>query len=466
MTKRGALTKVGGSSMDLKKFVQAALIFTPVGFLPGPALLAGDAPPPTVSAPLAESIPMAKTSHPIAFPAGIPDSVQNGSAMIRLVIEEKGAITQSRVLKASLPQFGEAALAGVKQWTFSPGIDDGKPATMCIDVPVAFDRKPKKTGNFAEPQLAPRTSCALKDGPLGDLPESVADRALPGEIVFECMVGGDGQASGLRVLAASHIDYVLPALASSSQWTFTPAEQGDLPVATKLRGSVFYGDGKVPKPEQTLRMNGFMGADGQPADPAPRLAALVDPVWPYEALLNRESGSATVEFTVATNGVVKAVKVREATRPEFGAALAAAVSALQFEGAIKNGQGTEVTLIQHCEFDLTKRRAAKPDDWVERLIPLAKEKKISGGRGLDEPLAPLYRVMPVKPDTLAEGTKAQSVIEFVIDRDGRCRLPRIVSSSDAACGWAAATAVSQWVFKVPKRNGEPTPVKVQIPFTF
>jgi TonB family protein len=60
----------------------------------------------------------------------------------------------------------------------------------------------------------------------------------------------------------------------------------------------------------------------------------------------------------------------------------------------------------------------------------------------------------------------QAVIEFVIDRDGRARLPRIVSASDEQFGWAAATAVSQWVFDMPRRNGQPVDVRVKIPFQF
>jgi TonB family protein len=58
------------------------------------------------------------------------------------------------------------------------------------------------------------------------------------------------------------------------------------------------------------------------------------------------------------------------------------------------------------------------------------------------------------------------VIDFVIDRDGRARLPQIISATSEEFGWAAATAVAQWVFRPPLRGGQPVDIKVRIPFSF
>jgi hypothetical protein len=45
-------------------------------------------------------------------------------------------------------------------------------------------------------------------------------------------------------------------------------------------------------------------------------------------------------------------------------------------------------------------------------------------------------------------------------------LPRIVSASAPEFGWAAATSVSQWLFKAPRRKGKPVDVKVAMPVSF
>jgi len=79
----------------------------------------------------------------------------------------------------------------------------------------------------------------------------------------------------------------------------------------------------------------------------------------------------------------------------------------------------------------------------------------------------LWRGFPVYPLRLREERPAgEAVIEFIIDRDGRARLPRVVSATQEAFGWAAAAAISQWVFAPPLRKGEPTEVRVSVPVGF
>jgi len=92
---------------------------------------------------------------------------------------------------------------------------------------------------------------------------------------------------------------------------------------------------------------------------------------------------------------------------------------------------------------------------------------VGGAAGLDQRLQPIWRTAPVYPQSL-RGVKpaGKAVVEFVIDREGRARLPRVKSATQPEFGWAAATAVSQWVFAGPVRGGQPTDVKVSIPFEF
>jgi TonB family protein len=63
-------------------------------------------------------------------------------------------------------------------------------------------------------------------------------------------------------------------------------------------------------------------------------------------------------------------------------------------------------------------------------------------------------------------TSGETLIEFLIDEEGRARLPRIVSASDEAFGYAAVQAVSSWRFEPPTRGGRAVVVRVQIPITF
>jgi TonB family protein len=434
-----------------------------------PAAENAEQPNATAAPVLPDSEPSIKTRVAPEFPATLPSTVTQGSAVTRIIVDDHGAITAARVLKASDPAFGEAALAAVKQWQFSAGVDHGKYTAMCLDVPFQFDRAKSNKGELpmGNLSLVPLKRAALQDAPLGDYPESLSGRGLQGQVIFACVVNPDGTASGLRVLRASHADYVVPAIVAAKNWRFTPATQGDLTIASELRGEVYYTDTKTPPRDQVLAANGITAPDGSQPEAAPQPAIMADPVFPYDLLLKGQSGSAAVEFTVAGNGVVRDVHVREATQSEFGAALAAAVETWLFSPAMVHGMGVDVKLLKRAEFKGVPADAKSVDgDWASRLVPLVRENALKGGAGLDGRIVPLYRVPPVRPSTLADDAKAQAVIEFVIDRDGRARLPRIVSASDEAVGWAAATAIGQWVFSAPTRGGQPTEVKVQVPVAF
>jgi len=90
-----------------------------------------------------------------------------------------------------------------------------------------------------------------------------------------------------------------------------------------------------------------------------------------------------------------------------------------------------------------------------------------GAKGLDGRLNPRYRVPPLYPARLlSEKPSGEATIQFIVDRDGRCRMAKIVSATREEFGWAAATAVEQWVFDPPRRGGEPADVRVSIPFKF
>ena len=58
------------------------------------------------------------------------------------------------------------------------------------------------------------------------------------------------------------------------------------------------------------------------------------------------------------------------------------------------------------------------------------------------------------------------MIEVLIDKDGRARLPRIVKASEPALGYAAAQAANDWRFNPPKANGKAVVARVRVPFVF
>ncbi|MDP3070649.1 MAG: TonB family protein [Opitutaceae bacterium] len=425
------------------------------------------------NAAVADSAPLLQTWTPAVYPPEARSARVGGFVTVRIVVDEAGRVTQARVLDETDPRLGENAVTAVRTWGFAPARDAGRAVAMSLDVPFNFDPskpEPKKPGllppAYLLPKPAPREPAELTASPLGDYPESLRDRKLAGRVVFECEVTAEGRAGQVRVLGATHADFVPPALEGSQRWEFKPARQGDLPVRAELRGAVSFDAPRTTR-AAVLAANRLTAPDGTAPADAPRPDIVVDPVWPHAALLKGEKGSASVELIVRSNGTVGEVKVREASAPEFGHALAAAMEAWVFEPAEGRAGPVEVTLLKRAEFTPPAAADEKTDP-LARLLVLARADAIRGADGLDAPLSPVYRVSPVYPAALRSAGKpeGEAIVEFVIDREGRGRLPRVVSATHDAFGWAAATAIQQWVFRAPRRGGAPTDVLVRIPFRF
>jgi TonB family protein len=82
-------------------------------------------------------------------------------------------------------------------------------------------------------------------------------------------------------------------------------------------------------------------------------------------------------------------------------------------------------------------------------------------------LKPLSQRPPRFPLALdGKVATGEALIEFLVDEEGRARLPRIKSRSDEAFGYAAMQGVSSWRFEVPTYGGRAAIVRVQVPVTF
>jgi TonB family protein len=412
---------------------------------------------------------------PPIYPVDALKARRSGIVSVRLIVDETGRVTQARALEDSNEEFVDAALTAVKAWGFAPATDNGRAIASCFDTQVIFSpavgqqkaspaKIPPDTQTFS---AAERTSPDTKHAPPGAYPAVLMERKLPGAVRFSGTVTADGRLIAPRILAASHVDFVLPALAALAGWEFYPAKQGDLAVAAPIEAAMTFDD-IFTKAGEVLAANGITAPDGSAPAVAPLPAFLVDPVWPIERLLKGEGGAATVTFTVTETGAVTDVAVTEATQPEFGAALAAAVASWGFDRPIDGDHAVAVKLMKHAEFKAIPPDAPETNDPLARLAGALRRNEVGGAKGLDEKLAPLYRVAPEYPAALkaGEAPAGQAVVEFVIDRDGRARLPRIVTATQPEFGWSAATAITQWVFKAPHRGGEPVDVKVRIPFRF
>jgi TonB family protein len=432
-----------------------------------PEPLPGDAP--------VSGAALLRTWAPPVYPPDALKERTGGIAVIRMVVDEKGNVASARVLDASDPRLGEAALAAVRKWVFSPALDEGRPVAMSMDAPVEFSpdeaasaRKPGFLPPADQtPQPSQRTPGKANESYSADYPDALLDRDVSGIVRFSCTIAPDGRAVAVKVIVASHSDFVIPALRSLDRWTFTPAMQGDLPIQSDVDGEISF-ESTVRDFGKVLAANHITAPDGSPPSDSPEVRVYADPVWPFEALIKGDGGSADVTYTVGGEGQPTDVEVKAATSPEYGEALAAAIEACYYARAMSAGHPVTTRLMQHADFTAIAPGAGDDSDPVVRLVAAVRAKQVGGTQGLDEKLTPIYRVPPAYPGALrkAGSPTGGAVIEFIIDREGRARLPQIISATNEKFGWAAATAVSRWVFKAPLRKGQPVDVRVRIPFSF
>jgi TonB family protein len=200
-------------------------------------------------------------------------------------------------------------------------------------------------------------------------------------------------------------------------------------------------------------------------DVPPRAAGTVVAGYPYSLLRKGKTGSAVVICAIDQNGVVGETRVSDATFPEMGESLAAALEAQTFTPAKRGGQVT-VSLIA-VEYKFSSDDATVRDDRALLERETKQPDSIAKANKLDAQPKPTATCTPAFPAALrGKADSGEAVVEFLIDEQGHVRLPRIISASDPAFGDAAAQALVAWQFVAPKTGGQPAVVKVKIPVKF
>lgn len=293
---------------------------------------------------------------------------------------------------------------------------------------------------------------------------------IMGVAVVRSVINAAGDVESCEVVGQSEVAFGKAAYEAVLRWKYAPAKkQGaavkftfQVPVAFTLMGEDFR------NPESQI----FGFPPGSPAkvpaeyryDKPPFPVDTPGPVYPYEMWMEKISGKATVAYAVDESGRVIDVQLMEASSPEFGFALMAAIQSWHFEPAALHGKPVRAYARVSSSFDLYQPPGAS-DARLRDLIK--KGQKLGNPRDLDAALTPEFQVSPKYPFALAgEGHAGEAVIEFIIDRDGCVRLPRIISATKPEFGWSAATAVRQWRFIPPRKAGQPVDVRVRAPFGF
>ena len=356
--------------------------------------------------------------------------------------------------------------AALKEWRFAPARKGGQP--VAADIRMAFLFYPPIAAVVGN-QKPPRVTQQMPP----EYPDEMRRSGLIGEVNLSFVVNPKGKVVNPVVIRSNNPAFDQPAIAALLRWRFEPATIDGRPVNARMSVPIIFsfnngwGNEAATVDTSSRRAQANLPEEIR-YDVAPKIRGIVQPVYPYLALREGKNGKAVVMFQINPKGEVAGLKIAEAAQPEFGLALAAAVETYQFDPALKDGH--PVTSILKTEQDFT---SGQIDNLVadEDLSLLRREKKkpetIVGADRLDAPLKPLSRRSPVFPVTLADRLDhGEAMIELLVDESGHARLPRIVSTSNPAFGYAAVQAVAQWLFEPPKSGGKPVVARTRVPFEF
>lgn len=428
---------------------------------------------------LVEGDAYAKVWAPPVYPPELKAQKTPGEVVVNFVVEETGATRDIHVAKSSDPRFNDAVLAAVRAATFEPAVEQGRAVAQGVALTWRFNvpyNPPKTTIPEGALRPLPKTHGVAEFSPDPEYPPHLLEHRIDGAVDVAFEVEKDGKVGEVKVLNATHPDFVRPALDALARYKFKPAMQGDLAVKeTKTASLTFEYEGHITGDKITPFQANALALDKpdtvsaqEICDKEPEILVLPDPVFPLDQLSSAKAGEVDVTFTVNERGLCEGITVGQATSPSCGASVAAALEATVFKPAMRGGQTVAVKMKRHYQFTPPAQAVEADEPADARLLrALRAGETIPGPKGIDGKLKPIWRAMPVYPVALREEhPDGTADIEFVIDQTGRARVPKIVSATREEFGWAAATAIAQWVFDRPTRGGQPTDVRVKIPVKF
>lgn len=94
--------------------------------------------------------PEAKFQAKPSYPFELRNVGMEGEAIVDFVVDAEGQVRNARAIRSTHPEFGDAAIEAVKQWTFLAGQKGGRAVNAHMQVPIVFTlaKKTVTPGNW------------------------------------------------------------------------------------------------------------------------------------------------------------------------------------------------------------------------------------------------------------------------------------------------------------------------------
>ncbi|GAB5558850.1 MAG: hypothetical protein SynsKO_04970 [Synoicihabitans sp.] len=92
-----------------------------------------------VNANVLDSVPKALLTKMPTVPLAHRKATEKGTARVEFVVSRRGVVELAKVLEATAPEYGYAAIQAMSEWQFEPPRKDGKVVDTRLVVPVVFE---------------------------------------------------------------------------------------------------------------------------------------------------------------------------------------------------------------------------------------------------------------------------------------------------------------------------------------
>ena len=401
----------------------------------------------------------------IAFPKGprvVRGSIDIDTAGAAKNFKLEGKASYARAVRPAI----ERSLA---KWQFAPARKDGQPVAASLQLDFVLQVAPNPKVGDKMPEVIKQTRPIY--------PRAMKNSGMVGEVTLNFVVDFQGYVQDPSIVRSNNPNFESPAIDAVLEWKFKPGIKNGVPVNSRMQIPISFSlvddfgrssDVKTaygmnaPTKKQTAQM-----PDGLRYDVSPNPRGVIYPVYPYEMLLDGKKGEATVAMLVTSRGVVAQIAVATETAPEFGYAALAACEYFEFTPAKLDWMPTDAVTSIKLNFNSDSVFVTDEDRDMLRLEKKSPQKIIAAGKLDATPKRIVTRQPPFPLAALQENiTEGEAVVEFLIDTEGKVRLPRIVSSTHPSFGYIAVQTIANWRYEPPKSQGKPVITRARMPFGF
>lgn len=366
-----------------------------------------------------------------------------------------------------------AVETAVARWRFAAS----SPGAFTVRLPVLFMRFRRSVDPNPNPVTPPK-----QIRPPASKEPFFTRLNVQYDVQLKLKIDEKGKVRSASVVRSNNPAFDQAAIEAALQWSFEPGRRDGQPVPMdwQIRWQNPPPPGvwspldptraiEVSTVDETDRKNMQNLPPELQYDLPPQIKGVVRPVYPYELLAKKAAGDATIDMLVGRSGRVLETTVIKASDPAFAKAVQAMLDVCEFEPARRAGEAVPAVLRIEQTFQLSAGSDAFPGDSALQLLRQERSEKshIFTVSQLDAQPRPRSQRAPVYPFELRKtATEGQAVVEFLVDKDGWVRLPRIKSATREEFGYAAVQAVSQWLFEPPTKNGKSVVARVAVPVVF